>query len=66
MLPVTPVTELTEGTVDIPRIVLTELSVLLLVAFDEEDDTAETTKVSLRTCICLRFMGIIFNVETTK
>ena len=45
---------------------LAVLGVLLLVVFDEEVDTAKTNKISLRTCICLKFMRIILNVETTK
>ena len=45
VLPVEPVTELTEGAVETPLVVLTNLNVVLRVTCDETAGAAKTNKV---------------------
>ena len=67
MLPVEPVTELTEGAVEVPLVVLTEPNVVLRVAFEEAPDAAKPTTISLRSGIGLKFTTrIILFFETAK
>ena len=67
MLLVGPVTELTEGAVEVLLVVLTEPNVVLRVAFEEAPDAAKPTTISLRSCICLKVTTrIILFFETAK